>query len=216
MKKLFLFAIIAMFSFASCGLSSYVTEEQKTELDAKLLRVKPYYKVSSNGIYVQKVVEVENLSKEDIYIRLLEFMTKSYNDAQEVIQVKDKEEGILVAKGCDRFYINEILQGSGRQETAWHIFKAEIKEGRVRLTVSIESNMESYYAGSYVGSTYIAPNKSEYSILSCYPMVNKEKDTDNYRSGYIFYYATKGIVDLMNSAESALTTQSATSIDDNW
>ena len=158
----------------------------------------------------------KKLTKEDIYIKLLEFMTKSYNDAAEVIQVKDKEAGILVAKGCDRFYINEILQGSGRQETAWHIFKAEIKEGRVRLTISIESNMESYYAGGYVGNTYLSPNKHEYSILTCYPIVNKEKDTDNYRSGYIFYYATQGIVNLITSAESALKDQSATSIDDNW
>ena len=52
----------------------------------------------------QGVVEVPGVSKDALYDRALEWMAKTYQSANDVVQIKDKEQGKLLAKGGILFF----------------------------------------------------------------------------------------------------------------
>ena len=52
---------------------------------------------------LQKVIEVPGFSQKQIYTRTLEWMTKTYVSANEVIQLKDPDHGKLIGRGITYF-----------------------------------------------------------------------------------------------------------------
>ena len=78
------------------------------------------------GAY-QKTIEV-SASKDEIFIRTMKWMTKTFQSAKSVIQYQDKEAGIVTGNGkidmnnpVTKVYMDFVLT-------------IEIKEGKVRLT----------------------------------------------------------------------------------
>lgn len=202
MRKIFFLICLVCCSVASAY-------SQKATADDKLALIAGQWKQNGENIYVQKVIELDSLTKDVIYNKVLEFMTNTYKDANEVIQVKEKENGLLIGKGNSYFYVNDIFSGSGVKQTVWHIFKAEVKDNKVRITISIDR-----INWSVTASKYISAKDDEYPIITCYPIAND--DTKKKRSGYVFYYAVNNIIELLNACESFLIKKAELTIDDNW
>lgn len=198
----------------SCSVMFQSASSFEDDLTTKLLSIEGNYKHNDQNIYIQRIIEV-NGSRDDLFIKLLEFLTRTYNDANEVIQVKDKEEGIIVCKGCHRFNVNDFLYGSAIEETAWHIFKAEVKDNKVRVTISL-GNMDWYYPGSTSGGVYLSPKKGSYSLFECPPFADIDNKNDHVRKGYVFYYAVSNAIDLMQSTEDTLIKQTVYDVDNDW
>lgn len=209
MKKylLFLFTIVIL---SSCGVSKSVI----SSLDAQMASLQGQYQVSDNGVYVQKVIEAKG-TKDELYVQLLEFLTRTYNDANSVIQVREKENGLIVCKGCHKFHVNEILYGSAVEQTAWHIYKAEVKEGKVRVTITLD-DISYYCPPSYINGVSISAKSGNYSILECPPFKKYDNKNDQVKQGYVFYHAVSNIVDLMNATEKALIDKPTYQVDENW
>jgi hypothetical protein len=213
-KLKILLAIIAGLTLTtSCGIFKSAANFQD-ELAQKMATIEGKYQISNDGVYIQKVIETSG-TKDDIYVRLLEFLTRTYNDANEVVQVKEKEEGLIVCKGCHRFNVNDFLYGSAIEETAWHIYKAEVKDGRVRVTITLDE-MDWYRPASAAGGVYISSAKGTYSILECPPIKRYDNKEEHVRKGYVFYYAVSNLVALMQATEEALSNAPAYKVDDNW
>lgn len=208
-KLTLLLLVACMPLFSSCGIMGSLSKYQPA-LDAKMATINGKYQKSNTGIFVQEVIEV-NGTKDDLYVKLLEFLTRTYNDANEVIQVKEKEEGLIVCKGCHRFNVNDFLLGSAIEETAWHIYKAEVKDGKVRVTITLDE-MDYYCAPTQYTST----QRGSYSILECPPYTTFKDTNLNVRRGYVFYYAVSNIVALMEATKDALSESPAYQVDNNW
>lgn len=187
--------------------------QKKLTADELILTIKDQWKQDNQTIFVQKIIELENYEKDAIYNKILEFLTNTYKDAAEVIQVKEKENGLIVGKGNSSFYVNQIFAGSAVKQTIWHIFKAEIKDNRVRITISIDTVNWSTEA-SRAGGVYISAKNGEFPITACYPI--GVDDSRKKRSGYVFYYAVSDIINLANSCEQFLKSKSPVTANDNW
>jgi hypothetical protein len=214
MRKLssFITLLVACVLITSCGAFKAASNFQSS-LDLKMASINGKYQSSSDGVYIQKVIETTG-SKDDIYVKLLEFLTRTYNDANEVVQVKEKEEGLIVCKGCHKFNVNDFLYGSAIEETAWHIYKAEIKDGRVRVTITLDQM--DWYRPAMAGAIYMPAANGTYSILECPPFKTIENKDEHVRKGHVLYYAVSNLIGLMQATENALSQAPAYKIDDNW
>lgn len=109
----------------------------------------------------------------------------------------------------------DFLYGSGIEETAWHIYKAEVKDGRARITITID-NMDWYSPASTAGGVYISAKNGSYSILKCPPITSIDNKNEHVRYGHVFYYAVSNLVGLMEATEKALSETPAYKANDNW
>jgi len=191
MKKVFY--LISLFL-----LSSFAVNAKGLTPQELLATIEGQYKLEEGAICVQKVIQMDSLSKDKIYNIVQEFITRTYRDANSVIQVEDKESGRIIAKGLYTFYVNERFAGSAVKNYTYHIFKAEIKEGRVRITITA-NNVEQHCPPSQ----YSSARTIDVPIATCYP-ADPTNDYNKYYSGYLFYYSAKSIIDLLNDAEAFL------------
>lgn len=90
-----------------------------------------------------EVVPAEGLSQSDIYLQAQAWFAKTFNDANSVIQVQDKEQGLLIGKGMSEENINNVLT------PFWFTVKIEAKEGRYRYEITDIAAMD--YPFSYNG-----------------------------------------------------------------
>lgn len=204
--------LIGLTCATSCGTFKAASNFQSS-LDLKMASINGKYQKSNDGVFIQKVIETTG-TKDEIYVKLLEFLTRTYNDANEVVQVKEKEEGLIVCKGCHKFKVTDFLYGSAIEETAWHIYKAEIKDGRARITITLDQM--DWYRPAMQAYTYMPAASGSYSILECPPYKNYENKDEHVRKGHVFYYAVSNLVGLMQATETALSEAPAYKVDDNW
>jgi hypothetical protein len=88
MKRISLLCAMVLFMVPVFGQSG---QEMLAEINGKL---------DNNGnITFTRVIEVSGVSKDDLYARVLSYFTYNYNSGDDVIQIKDKEQGLVVGKG---------------------------------------------------------------------------------------------------------------------
>lgn len=79
----------------------------------------------------QAVVEVPGTTKEQLYDRALEWMAKTYQSANDVVQIKDKEQGKLLAKGGILYFYNKVPMGY-----VVHTQTIYLKDGRYKYVMT--------------------------------------------------------------------------------
>ena len=110
-----------------------------------------------------------------MHLLLQEFLIKAYKDASYVIQVDDKESGIIIAKGAYTGTPENLRRSSVDFEfSSWHIIKCEIKENRIRITVTL-TKIDRYTPASGSDGNYRASSTQEYSVTELYPVIS-DKD----------------------------------------
>lgn len=186
-RKLLLCAISALFAATSLAKSP-------TSLE-RLAEIEGQYKIENGCIQVQKVIQMDSMSVTEIYDIIREFITRTYNDANSVVQVDEREAGRIIAKGYSEFYIKEKFMGSAVPYHCYHIFKGEARKGRVRVTLT--TNEVEYHVAA---TQYSAARDEKMSLMTCYP-ADLDNTASNYYSGYIFYYSAKSLTDLLKELE---------------
>lgn len=98
-----------------------------------------------------EVVAAEGLTQTDIYLQAHAWFAKTFNDANAVIQVQDKTQGLLIGKGMSEENINNVLT------PFWFTVKIEAKEGRYRYEITDIAAMDYPFAynGFYHGKAPI-------------------------------------------------------------
>lgn len=170
------------------------------------------YEVDGSEIVIQRVIELKDMSKSDIYLQVQEYINKTYRDANSVIQIEDKEAGKIVAKGCYQFRVNESFALSALLFTSWHVFKAEIKEGKVRITISSENTEYEQSASQY--SSY---RKVNCALVKCYPIQDPGAYFLKHLDGYIFYHSVLHMINQMTDVDEYLQkAQKKSSTNEDW
>ncbi len=129
MKKitsLIILILIATFSFGQ----NAKTKGMLNEIDGQ-------WNLDDNGnITYIRVVDAPDLSKDEIYNRVLNYFVYNYGSGKSVIQTQDKELGRVVGKGLyDDVHIGISLITT--YINCWHIVRVDVKEGKIRIILTL-------------------------------------------------------------------------------
>lgn len=137
-------------------------EMQKDAFLQQYDSLKAFFTETENGINFIKVIDLPEKKKEQIYVDALVSIAKLYNDSKEVIQTKDKEEGLIFWKGTIKIADRYNGWGNGEVAICPHEAKLEIKDNKCRITLSAGEYRSTMYRGG-------KPTKFTYQIVSMFP-----------------------------------------------
>lgn len=91
----------------------------------------------NNGITYVQVIDAPGKTKGQLYVLLNYWFTATFNDANSVIQLNDKELGTIIAQG----YVADIAQHAGGVSaynvSIQPIIKCDIKDNKIRVTYTV-------------------------------------------------------------------------------
>lgn len=211
MKKLLLIVVVSLFMCNTMSAQVMTAEElestfvqtfgeiPKNGKDWMMLAdsIKTTYPLDvNNQISLTNVIEVPNKSKDDIFIAAHAWFNASFNDGKSVVQMADKDAGVILAKG--------FLRGVGHRDgfsksvtvSAYVIIRLDIKDAKVRLITTIQEYEMLQGTGvglAVIGALGGAPvdnSKTSFSIMpqDGYPFEIKENK--NYRRETSIGYAS--------------------------
>ena len=83
-----------------------------------------------------KIVDIENTSKLDLFVRANNWMVHTFNDAESVVQFSDKESGVITGK----YLMQSIIRGTAVQnENVFAIIKIQVKDNAAKITITPET-----------------------------------------------------------------------------
>jgi hypothetical protein len=152
--------ILLIFALATTVTYAQTAKEMLKEIEGK-------WELDDNGnITFTRIVEAPELSKDEIFNRVLGYFTYNYASGKSVIQTQDKEAGLVVGKGLyDNVHIGASIVTT--YIDAWHILRVDTKDGRARVIITL-TDYEKKVTG---GST--PPSYSSSKIASEYPINEK-------------------------------------------
>lgn len=93
----------------------------------------------NNSLTYEQIVDCEGQTKDQLYIKLNYWFVSTFNDAKSVIQINDKEAGIIVGKG----FLGSIAVHSGGMNAYTinisPIIKVDIKDYKIRITYTVQN-----------------------------------------------------------------------------
>lgn len=92
----------------------------------------------NNAMTFVQVISCDGQSAEQLYVNLNYWFTATFNDANSVIKLNDKESGVIIASG----YMADIAGHAGGTNSynvsIKPVIRVDIKEGKIRVTYSID------------------------------------------------------------------------------
>lgn len=150
---------IFLLSAFICSLSTFAQSKAAKEM---LAEIEGQYEVDELGyITYSKVLEVPNVTRDEMYNRAQNYFVYRYGSGKAVIQSQDKEKGTIVGHGI----FPKVFMASSlivTQFDVWHILRVDVKEGRVRVVISL-TEYETYTFNTngttnYGGKGFVSKN----------------------------------------------------------
>ena len=82
-----------------------------------------------------KVIPAEGMNKNDLFVAMNEWFTEKYNSSNAVIQMSDKEAGIIIGKGATN-YVDPRRSFACYSGIIRHTIKVQVKDGRFKVDLS--------------------------------------------------------------------------------
>lgn len=121
----------------------------------------------NDNVTFVKVIDSIDLAKEEIYNRALAYFTYNYVKGDWVVQVEDKEKGLIIGKGVYPEVHSDIFILTPISFDVIHLLRVDVKEGRLRVMVTLSWYKETLH-------NYDAPNTYyEKKISTTYPINEK-------------------------------------------
>ena len=136
-------------------------------------------------ITYEGVVEIDGVSKADLYSKALEWFALRYNSANDVIQLKDEDSGKVIGKGL--FKINYYT----REPSIYHTISIYTKDGRYKYIITDLNyrdrqndafNLENFPKG-WAGKKKLyttVDDEIKLTIADLEKHMNKKNDDDNW------------------------------------
>lgn len=164
------------------------------------------YKIDNGSIVVSRVISDISGSKDDIYIRVKNFFTHYYKDSNSVIQVDDKESGVIIGKGLFKTFWNCTLFSRQLTFDSCHILRVDIKNERVRILCSTKV-INYIEVGEF--------NEKEY-IITEYTPFTKNKIFDKMKQKEVFIRLVDQMILTVLNIENACKGGIVDGENDNW
>lgn len=144
-----------------------------------LLFFMPYFGFSQ--VYKTNVIEVPETNKEILYDRAKVWVARIFRSANDVIQLDDKGNGRLIAKGNINYPAPAFVPGTNYDGRFDFMLTIEVKDGKYKYTIEDvyhESSKSGYSAGNMMLEK---PNRSRWSGAPSPKGYRKMKDFLNER-----------------------------------
>lgn len=173
--------IITEQDFAAVDMSPFDTDGNgKIKDDEAALAIKDLYGLDKNNS-ITRVIIVDSIpkNKEQIYIAVNDWFARSFNDGKSVIQLNDKDAGVIIGKGHISNMGSTLSFASNADISADVIVRVDMKDGRMRITTSIQKyEMEkgTGVLGALAGGPAAYQKVHQEFIPSeCFPFTKKQK-----------------------------------------
>lgn len=167
--------------------------------------------------YVQ-VIPAPNKTKAQLYVLLNYWFTSTFNDANSVIKLNDKELGTIIAQG----FVEGIAQHTGGMNSYYvnlkPIIKCDIKDNKVRITYTVPfySVVKAVGGGilGAIGGT--APDRSDenWTLDKCYPFTQDDSHKKTSSKALIMAHAYSNVI--MDKIEECIKNGMTGNEQDNW
>lgn len=92
------------------------------------------FPTDENGdVNFNEVVQIEDVNKDELYLRGIQYFANEFKSANDVIQMKDKEASIIIGKGFTNFYVTVL--GVPSEINLWFSIKIQSKDGRYKYEI---------------------------------------------------------------------------------
>lgn len=173
--------IITEQDFAAIDMSQFDTNgDGKIKDDEAALAIKDLYGLDKNNS-ITRVTVIDSIPKfkDQIYVAVNDWFVRSFNDGKSVIQLNDKELGTIIGKGHISNMGNTLSFASSADISADVIIRVDMKDGRMRITTSIQKyEMEkgTGVLGALAGGPAAYQKVHQEFIPSeCFPFTKKQK-----------------------------------------
>jgi hypothetical protein len=186
MKKLILLSVAVILSM--------VYQAQNKKAMALMNEIEGQWIIGDNGqVTYSRVIDSLDLTKDEIYLRSLNYFTYHYGSGKSVIQSQDKKMGVIVGKGI---YASVYKDWAATLDVG-HIVRIDVKEGRARLIVTLtDYEIEISQTGK--------PNiHRSYVLKDAYP-VNPDSKRNKTVFAKYFYHSHYHALAAMETIEKAL------------
>ncbi len=154
----------------------------------------------NNAITYTQIIEAPGKSKNQLYVLLNYWFTATFNDANSVITLNDKELGTIIAQG----YVASIAQHVGGMSTydvsIKPIIKCDIKDGKIRFTYTVPfySVIKMIGAGwtGALGGSQTPPTRYDenWTLDKCFPFATKDSHKKTSSKALIMAHAYSNVV----------------------
>ena len=192
MKRLLLFAftlsaaivqaqIVTEQDFAAVDMTQFDTDgDGKVKNEEAALAIKELYNLDKNNS-ITRIVVVDSIpkTKDQIYVAVNEWFVHSFNDGKSVIQLNDKDAGAIIGNGYVSNMGSTMGVFSNADISAHVIIRVDMKDGRMRITTTIQT-YEMEKGLGVLGGGLDKRNKQgtwreEYIPSQCFPFTSKQK-----------------------------------------
>ena len=143
------------------------------------LHLKDIYGLDKNdAISKTVIIDCPGYHKGKIYVEANNWFIHTFDDGSSVIQLSDKEEGVIIGKGFLRGISEHTAALTNSIVDAWVIIRVDIKDDKFRVITTIqnyEMNMGSGIVGAIGGDNTI--QKQSWTPVTCFPF-----DSKNYKN----------------------------------
>lgn len=152
--------------------------------------------IDENGkINFNDVVKVDSVSSKELYVRAKQFFVNIFKSANDVVQMDDKESGIIVGKGFNDIYIKILANPVAIQ--MWYSIKIQCKDGRYKYEI-YDINFKSY-SSQYAASSS-SPAEPTFDKKTYYKKNGEPRDVnEKYK-----IEMTKSVESLVNSIKTEM------------
>jgi hypothetical protein len=172
----------------------------------------------NNSLTYVQVIDCPGKTKDELYVILNYWVTASFNDANSVIKLNDKELGCIIAQG----YLANIaghMGGSNSYDVSVKpIIKLDIKDNKVRVTYTVQNYEAIVYAGGgilgAISGTIPSKLAEKWVLEKCYPFIDKDSHKKTSSKALIMTHAFSNVI--MDKIEEAVKNGVSGNENDNW
>lgn len=172
----------------------------------------------NNAIDYVQVIDAPNKTKDQLYVLLNYWFTSTFNDANSVIKLNDKELGTIIAQG----YVANIAQHAGGTNSynvsIKPVIKCDIKDNKIRVTYtlpfySVTKAVGGGWMGAF-GGTRPTMQDENWPLDKCFPFAKKDSHKKTSCKALIMGHAYSNVV--MDKIEECIKNGLNGNEVDNW
>lgn len=208
MKRIVLITLGILFALMAYPQKKSKHEQRLEEINAIIDSLSQHYTVTEEGVLLSRVIQAPDYNKDELYVKLQEVVSSIYVDSKAVIQTQDKEEGIIIGKGKDEDIKYDKLTGARIVNTVHHFFKTEARDGRFKVSITLNKTDLAYYHGNGVKAW-----EYNYHILNFYPFsqeIKLKKKDDSFNT---IKFSIVNALAILDKFEQKISKESE---EDNW
>ena len=172
----------------------------------------------NNAITYTQVIPAEGKTKEQLYVLLNYWFTATFNDANSVIKLNDKDLGTIIAQG----YVESIAQHAGGTNSynvnLRPVIKCDIKDNKVRVTYTVPFYSVVVAVGGgwmgAMGGTIPTRSDQNWTLDQCFPFAKKDSHKKTSSKALVMPHAYSNVV--MDKIEECIKNGLAGNENEDW